>query len=91
MDIGQLNSDEGHEVDGQAQFKAVFLTEQGQWVFARILEKLKFLEPCENERDMALNNFAKDLVATVFWNKKKQQADTRKIFGFIKKMLRRTR
>jgi len=65
-------------------FKAVFLTEQGQYVLARMLEKLKFLEHCDNERDMELNNFAKDLLATIYWNEEVSCADTGRIMNFLK-------
>lgn len=65
-------------------FKSVFLTEQGQYVLARMLEKLKFLEHCDNERDMELNNFAKDLLATIYWNEEAGVADTGRIMNFLK-------
>ena len=72
-------------------FKAVFLTDQGQLVLARMLEMLKFLEHCENAQDMALNNFAKDLLATIYWNEQAKEADTYRIMNFVKKLLGRTK
>ena len=72
-------------------FKAVFLTNDGQYVLGVMLTKLKFLEHCETERDMALNNFAKDLLGTIYWNEQAKKADTGKIMDFIKGLLKKRR
>jgi hypothetical protein len=70
-------------------YKRVFLSEDGQFVLANILEKCKFMENCENERDMALNNFAKDLIATVYWDREKRGINIYRILDFIKHKFRR--
>lgn len=75
--------------DEIAVFKRVFLTDDGQFVLQRILEKCKFMESCENERDMAVNNFAKELIATVYWNPKMQKVQMYSIIEFIKTKLRK--
>ena len=72
-------------------FKAFFLTEEGQFILARMLEKLKFLEHSENEQDMALNNFAKDLLATIYWDEKTKKADTGGIMRFVAKHIGKQR
>lgn len=74
--------------DELAVFKRVFLSEDGQFVLQRIMEKCKFMEPCENERDMALNNFAKDLIATVYWDRNTQRTQMYRIIEFIKRRSR---
>lgn len=50
-------------------FKQVFFTEAGQRALQYLLLDLKFIEPCQNEGDMALNNYAKELVALVYGDK----------------------
>lgn len=72
-------------------FQSVFLDERGQYVLARILERLKFLEHCENEQDMALRNFATELLTIVYWDNEARKPDTGKIMRFIKRIFRRTR
>lgn len=73
-------------------FRTVFKTEEGKLVLQTMLNKLKFLEQCKNEQDMALNNFAKDLVISVFWDTGIQDINTNRLFDFISKyMLRRTK
>jgi hypothetical protein len=69
-------------------FKRVFLSSDGQIVLARILEKCKFMEPCKNEQDMALNNFAKDLMATIYWDQKKKGLNIHTIIEFLKEKSR---
>ena len=70
-------------------YKKVFLTEEGQFALARILERCKFLDHCENEQDMALNNFAKDLILTVYWDIHNNKPDTNRVIQFIKRKLLR--
>jgi len=75
-------------------FRSVFSTDEGKVVLDTMLNRLKFLEHCTDVQDMALNNFAKDLLLTIYWNEETQQADGRKIMDFVKKFikgLRRTR
>ena len=69
-------------------FKRVFLDEDGQFVLGRILEKCKFMEPCDNERDMALNNFAKELMATIYWDRDKKNVNIHRIIAYIKSKLK---
>ncbi len=81
--------DDLSEVELQT-FKRLFLTNDGQFVLGRILEKCKFMEQCENERDMALNNFAKELLATIYWDDRKKGINIHYIIDFVrKKFLRR--
>lgn len=72
-------------------FRATFATEEGKLVLEIMLNKLKFLEPCYNEQDMALNNFAKDLLLTIYWDEETKQADGRKIMDFVRKFIKRRR
>ena len=72
-----------------AVFKRLFLSEDGQFVLGKILEKCKFMEQCENERDMALNNFAKELMATIYWDKKNRGVNIHRIIEFVRKKLKR--
>ena len=69
-------------------FKRLFLTDDGQFVLGKILEKCKFMEPCDNERDMALNNFAKELMSTIYWDIDKKGLNIHRIIEFFKKKLR---
>jgi len=92
QDILKTWTDERAESRNAVQtFKAVFLTEQGQYVLARMLEKLKFFEHCENEQDMALNNFAKDLLATIYWSNESEKVNSIQLMNFLKKLIRRTK
>ena len=72
-------------------FKRVFLTDDGQYVLGRILEKCKFMEPCDNEREMALNNFAKELLATVYWDRNKKGLNIHRIIRFFESKLKRSK
>lgn len=38
----------------------------GERVLGWILDTCKLMEPCETERDMALNNFAKELLKLIY-------------------------
>lgn len=69
-------------------FKRVFLSADGQFVLGKILEKCKFMEPCENKSDMALNNFAKELMATIYWDQKKKGLNIHRIIRFVREKLR---
>jgi len=72
-----------------AVFKRVFLGEDGQYVLGKILERCKFMEQCDNERDMALNNFAKELLATIYWDGNKKSVNIYSIINFIRARFRR--
>ena len=72
-------------------FKRLFLTDDGQFVLGKILEQCKFMEQCDNERDMALNNFAKDLLATIYWDRDKKGVNIHRIIEFFKKKLKRSK
>lgn len=52
----------------QAGYKTIFATEIGNIVLQDMLWNLKFLSPCENAADMALSNYAKSLLATIYGN-----------------------
>jgi len=69
-------------------YKRLFLSDDGQYVLGKILERCKFMDPCDNERDMALNNFAKDLMATIYWDKKKQGVNIHRIIAFVRDKLK---
>ena len=71
--------------------KRLFMTEDGQYVLGRLLERCMFMEPCDNERDMALNNFAKTLMADVYWDRNKKGIMVYRIIGFVKGMFKRTK
>jgi len=79
---------QGDEVEIGA-FKRVFLSDDGQFVLQRILEKCKFMETCENERDMALNNFAKDLIGIVYWDDTRKAVKMYQVLNFIRSKLKR--
>jgi len=81
--------DEGKRV--AHTFRSVFSTEEGKFVLQIMLNELKFLEQCKNEQDMALNNFAKTLVMTVFWNEETGTVDNNRLFNFIRKMIAKYR
>jgi len=74
-----------------AVFKRVFLSDDGQYVLGKILERCKFMEPCDNERDMALNNFAKDLMSTIYWDRNKNGLNIHRIIAFIRNKFRRSK
>lgn len=83
--LGDISQDE------LAVFKRVFLTDDGQFVLQRILETCKFMEPCENERDMERRNVATELLATVYWDAQMQKVQMYRIVEFIKRIARRKR
>ena len=72
-------------------YKRLFTTEDGQFGLGKILERCKFMEPCENERDMALNNFAKELMATIYWDRNAKRVNIHRIIRFVKGMFKRTK
>ena len=74
-----------------AVFKRLFKSDDGQYVLGRILEKCKFMEPCDNERDMALNNFAKELLATIYWDRDKKGVNIHRIIEYFKNKLKRSK
>ena len=67
----------------------LFSSPDGQYVLGLILEWCKFMEQCDNERDMALNNFAKELIARVYWDNNKQSINIHWIISFIRKKLKK--
>ncbi len=72
-----------------AAFKRLFSSDDGQFVLGRILEKCKFMEPCKNQQDMALNNFAKDLLATIYWDANKNSLNIHRIIEFVRTKLKK--
>lgn len=72
-----------------AVIKRVFLSDDGQFVLGKILTKCKFMEQCENERDMALNNFAKELLATIYWDRDKGGVNIHRIIAFVRTKLKK--
>ena len=92
MDVKILSQiDESRQEDQRVinAYKAFIFDENGKIVLENMLIKLKFLDPCENEQDMALNNFAKDLLKTIYWNERKGKTNGRKILNLVKKLLSR--
>lgn len=71
-------------------FKRLFNTEDGQYVLGKILEYCKFMDQCDNERDMALNNFAKVLIGRIFWDRDKKDINIHRIIRFVRKKLKRS-
>jgi Ca2+-binding EF-hand superfamily protein len=69
-------------------FKTFFADDNGKIVLETMLGRLKFLEHCNNEQDMALNNFAKDLLLTIYWNEETQSADTGRIMDYVRKFIK---
>lgn len=92
MDINELNKDGSEQAaEDQAAINAVkraFRTDDGETALIVLLNKAKFFDHCENEQDMAVCNFMKDLLDIIYWNREKKQADTNKIFAFIKNVLK---
>ena len=89
LDINNLfNSnnkpDEGFE-HATLVFKRVFLPGDGPRALAYMLEMLGFFERSENVKDMERNNFAKELLAMVYWDAKLGREDTDKMLEFIKR------
>jgi hypothetical protein len=70
------------------KFRSVFLDENGQFVLYRILDRLKFLQPCKNEEDTALNNFAKELVVTIYGDQEKNEINTSGLFRLVRTLLK---
>lgn len=76
--------------ESSVKFKHLFMgSELGLDVLSEILERCKFMEPCDNERDMALNNFAKELLTTIFWDTEKHHTNIHRIIDFVKNKLKR--
>jgi hypothetical protein len=71
----------------RSAYKAKFSDEIGQLVLQDMLWNLKFLTPCENEKDMALCNYAKSLLATIYGN----DISMSKLETIFRKLLRRTK
>jgi hypothetical protein len=53
-----------------------------------LLYRLKFTQPCENEGDMALNNFAKELVNQVYADDE-GVVDSGRFFDIVRRLVRR--
>ncbi len=47
----------------EADFVSVFSTNEGQRVLTKILTDLHFFSRCENEDEVALNNYAKQMMS----------------------------
>ncbi len=69
-------------------FKRLFLTEDGQYVLGKILERCKFMEPCDKE-EVALNNFAKELITRVYWDRDKESVNIHRIMNFVRNKLKK--
>jgi len=68
--------------------KDCFLRDEiGRRAFEYLLLELKFLEPCNDAGDMALNNKAKDLLALVYG----ERVGNNGILWFIKRVLKRAK
>ena len=87
QNINQMLGLEQAEDQQQAKcLKECFLRDAiGQRALEYLLLELKFLEPCETEGDMALNNTAKDILAMVYG----ERISSSGILWFIKRMLKR--
>jgi hypothetical protein len=72
-------------------YRRVFTTPDGQYLLGIILERCKFMLPCENEADMALNNFAKEVLAYVYYEEQHGGTSIHRIIEFVKKTLRRSK
>lgn len=66
-------------------YRSVFAGEQGRLVLEDMLYNLKFVTECRTEQDMALSNYAKSLLATIYG----VDIDTPRLFGFIKRIINR--
>jgi len=87
-----MNTDSPEEVEDIRRFQRLFLdNEDGQYVLVKILEQCKFMEPCDNEREMALNNFAKMLMEIVFMDIPEKSANNHRILEFLKKKFKRSK
>jgi hypothetical protein len=69
-------------------YKGMFSGAEGSLVFEDMLWNLKFLSPCETEGDMALNNYAKSLVALVYGDAG-GVVESGKLKNLIKRVFRR--
>lgn len=68
-----------------ALYRIVFASDKGLLVFEHILMDLKFTDQCNNEGDMALNNYAKTLIVKVF----SEQPSQKTFWGLIKRLIQR--
>jgi hypothetical protein len=68
-----------------SRFRLLFLTPEGQIVLTEILDMLKFMQPAETPADVALNNFAKDLLSVIYRNTD-NTVDMPGLWGYIKKI-----
>ena len=74
------------------RYQRLFLgSDDGQYVLVKILEQCMFMEQCDNERDMALNNFAKTLMEIVYMDIPKKRANNHRIIKFIRNKLKRNK
>ena len=70
-------------------FKRVFESDDGQQVLCMICDMCKFMDQCDNEREMALNNFAKKLITIVHWDIERNSMNLHFIIEFIKNKLKK--
>ncbi len=80
-----FNEDQNPEDEKKRAFKAFFLTPEGEKALEYLLLDLKFIGPCENEGDMALCNYAKDLVCMIYGDKIKRRG----LIYLVKKLFAR--
>ena len=87
-----MNTNSSEVGEDIRRFQRLFLdNEDGQYVLVKILEQCKFMEPCDNEREMALNNFAKMLMEIVFMDIPEKSANNHRILEFLKKKFKRSK
>lgn len=67
--------------------KRVFSGTEGELVLNWILDRCKFIDECHDEKDMVLNNFAKDLMKLIYLNEDNYYEPS--FFEKIKKLLRK--
>lgn len=68
-------------------FKRHFLTDDGQYCLAKILHLCKFMESCENERDMERNNLAKELLWLIYYDRDKKMTNIHRIMEYVREKL----
>jgi len=63
-------------------------TREFQNLLDEMLYDLKFMGPCQSEGDMALNNYAKELLAKVYADES-GKVDSGRLHGIIRRLVRR--
>ncbi len=86
MDDDTVNeSDEQHIL----RMYRTMRTGQNAEILNDMLRDLKFLDPCNSEADMALNNYAKTLIVKVF-SEDDGEVESSRLWRLLKKLLGRT-